>query len=84
MTKPQIIPNHGISSMLDFSEALRSVRNNNECNHQKDVDSRLLSAAPYLLAACKEFVRKCECGEVRSVKSYNEMKKAIAIAEDIE
>lgn len=34
-----------------------------------------------LLAACKEFVRKCECGEARSVRSYAQMKAAIAKAE---
>ena len=41
----------------------------------------LLLAAPDLLAACKEFVRKCECGEARSRKSYAQMKAAIAKAE---
>lgn len=30
-----------------------------------------------LLAACEEFVRKCECGEARSVRSYAQMKAAI-------
>lgn len=30
-----------------------------------------------LLEACIEFVRKCESGEARSIKSYKQMKKAI-------
>ena len=40
------------------------------CNSHKD-----------LLAACKEFVRKCECGEASSWRSYAQMKAAIAKAE---
>lgn len=36
---------------------------------------------PALYEACKEFVRKCECGQARSVHSYAEMKAAIALAE---
>ncbi len=31
-----------------------------------------------LLQACKEFVRKVECGEARSIRSYAQMKEAIA------
>ena len=34
-----------------------------------------------LLEACKEFVRKVECGEARSVRSYKQMKQAIKRAE---
>jgi len=30
-----------------------------------------------LLEACQEFVRKVECGEARSKKSYKQMKEAI-------
>ena len=41
----------------------------------------LIAAAPDLLAACVEFVRKCECGEARSRRSYRQMKAAIAKAE---
>lgn len=40
----------------------------------------LLMAAPDLLAACVEFVRKCEDGEAHSVRSYAQMKAAIAKA----
>lgn len=34
-------------------------------------------AAFALLAACKEFVRKVDAGEARSVRSYTQMKAAI-------
>lgn len=36
---------------------------------------------PALYLACKEFIRKCECGKARSVRSYAQMKAAIALAE---
>lgn len=39
-------------------------------------------AAKDLLAACKEFVRKVEAGEARSVRSYAQMKAAITKAEN--
>jgi hypothetical protein len=41
----------------------------------------LNSAAKELYDACKEFVRKCECGEAHSVRSYAQMKRAIRKAE---
>ena len=44
-------------------------------------NAQLIAAAPDLFAACKEFVRKVECGEARSVRSYRQMKDAIAKAE---
>lgn len=31
-----------------------------------------------LYAACAEFVRKCDVGEARSVRSYAQMKEAMA------
>ncbi len=34
-----------------------------------------------LLEACMEFVRKVECGEARSKRSYAQMKQAIAKVE---
>jgi len=43
-------------------------------------NARLIAAAPDLLAACLEFVRKVDAGEARSVRSYAEMKTAIAKA----
>ncbi len=33
--------------------------------------------APQLYDACKEFVRKVECGEARSKKSYKQMKETL-------
>lgn len=44
-------------------------------------NARLIAAAPKLLAACQEFVRKVECGEARSRRSYAEMK---AIIDEVE
>jgi hypothetical protein len=41
---------------------------------------RRVNAIDDLLAACEEFVRKCECGEARSTRSYAQMKAAIAKA----
>jgi len=40
-------------------------------------NAKLIAAAPELLEACIEFVRKCECGEARSKHSYKQMKEAI-------
>lgn len=44
---------------------------------KQKANARLISAAPDLLAACEEFVRKCESGEARSKRSYEQMKSAI-------
>lgn len=50
--------------------------------HRKDAEARatIMASAPELLAACEEFVRKVEAGEARSVRSYEQMKAAIAKA----
>lgn len=40
-------------------------------------NTKLAAAAPELLEACLEFVRKVECGEARSKRSYAQMKEAI-------
>ena len=47
-----------------------------------NANARLIAAAPDLLAACVEFVRKVECGEARSKRSYAQMKAAIKKAEE--
>lgn len=44
-------------------------------------NARLIAAAPDLLEAVKEFCRRVEAGEVRSIKSYAIFKAAIAKAE---
>lgn len=43
-------------------------------------NARLIAAAPDLLEAAIEFVRKVDCGEGRSTKSYAQFKAAIAKA----
>jgi len=48
---------------------------------EAEANARLIAAAPELLAACKEFVRKCDDGEAKSRRSYAEMSAAIAKAE---
>lgn len=50
----------------------------------EDIDLRaaaLMSAAPELYLACKEFIRKVESGEASSVRSYAQMKAAVEKAE---
>lgn len=46
-----------------------------------EANARLIAAAPELLAACREFVRKVEAGAARSTRSYQQMTAAIAKAE---
>ncbi len=46
-----------------------------------EANARLILASPALLAACVEFVRKVDCGEARSTRSYKQMKAAIAMTE---
>lgn len=43
-------------------------------------NAQLIAAAPELLAACIEFVRKCDAGEAKSKRSYAQMSAAIAKA----
>jgi hypothetical protein len=50
-------------------------------NQEHIADANLIAAAPELLAACQEFIRKCECGEARSRRSYAQMKAAVAKVE---
>lgn len=43
--------------------------------------AHLIRSAPALYRACAEFVRKVECGEARSTRSYRQMKAALAEAD---
>ena len=42
-----------------------------------EFDANLIAAAPELLAACVEFIRKVDAGEAKSLRSYAEMKQAV-------
>lgn len=55
----------------------RSARGDKEIH----ANARLIAAAPDLLAACIDFVRKVDAGEARRTRSYQQMKAAIAKAE---
>ncbi len=46
-------------------------------DEQDDKIATLEGQVAELLAACEEFVRKVECGEARSRRSYAKMKAAI-------
>lgn len=48
-----------------------------DADEQTLANAKLIAAAPELLAACIEFVRKCDVGEARSVRSYKQMSEAI-------
>ena len=52
-----------------------------ECAKAVAERDRLKVVNAELLSACREFVRKVECGEARSVNSYSQMKAVIAKAE---
>jgi hypothetical protein len=60
------------------------VTNLNRPREEYNANKRLLAAAPDLLAACQEFVRKVESGEARSRRSYKQMKAAIAKATEVQ
>jgi len=64
------------------SWASRRERVNASNRLRRSVPLALIAAAPDLLEACKEFVRKVDCGEARSVRSYAQMKAAIRKAEE--
>jgi|TARA_E500000318_G_scaffold111841_1_gene132090 hypothetical protein len=53
----------------------------NECGR---TPNQLLDERDELLACCKEFVRKVECGEARSKRSYAQMKAVIDKIENSE
>jgi hypothetical protein len=61
----------------DSPESLRYYGGALICESCKIDDAKLITAAKDLYDACAEFVRKVECGEARSKRSYAQMKAAI-------
>jgi hypothetical protein len=76
--RTHVVPSHGyyIESINDDS-FIGEVGGGTMPETEIEDNAKLIAAAPDLLAACKEFVRKCECGEARSKRSYAQMKAAI-------
>ena len=72
-----------ISSKSEYGPVIVTIdfENWDVTKEQGQANARLIAAAPDLYEACKEFVRKVDCGEARSVRSYKQMKSAIAKAE---
>ena len=52
-----------------------------ELAQERPAETRWQPGYTELLEACKEFVRKCECGQASSRRSYAQMKAAIELAE---
>jgi len=77
-TGPWVLAKSGIS--VDAGN-IRIRQEAGGTREEREANARLIAAAPDLLAACAEFVRKVECGEARSIRSYRQMKAAIAKAE---
>ena len=67
-------------SNVDRSYPVCMVTASGNVTERDKADARLIAAAPDLLAACQEFVRKVECGEAKSTRSYEQMKAAISRA----
>ena len=68
-----------IAEGLTFAEAKEQMLD----YQMGDPFPKLEEAAPFLLLACQEFVRKVEAGEARSTRSYAEMKTAIDKAKGV-
>jgi hypothetical protein len=77
-----IIPGHIIKADYDPNRPIASLWRGGGSKGELEqiANARLIAAAPDLLAACEEFVLKCETGKARSVHSYAQMKAAIAKA----
>jgi hypothetical protein len=52
-------------------------------DEEAEANGLLMAAAPDLYAACKEFIRKVECGEAQSTRSYLQMKAAVDKADGV-
>jgi hypothetical protein len=77
LVKVRIVPKYdsGFSSHAICTIDVRNAYSKDEKEALANV--RLIEAAPDLLEACVEFVRKCDNGTARSVKSYKQMSEAI-------
>jgi len=65
----------------NFQVATTDGRKKEENGANAEFIVRACNSHDDLLEACKEFVRKVECGEARSKRSYQQMKAAISKAE---
>lgn len=78
---PEHRPHHyGCNVGAETGECIATVAPGENGDSETIANARLIAAAPDLLAACEEFVRKVESGEARSKRSYAEMKAAISRA----
>jgi hypothetical protein len=59
---------------------IAAIKPEGKTQQECEANINLIAAAPDLLDACQEFVRKVDEGEARSVRSYAQMKAAIAKA----
>jgi len=63
-----------------FGKVVANLRRAEAPDDEARANALLIAAAPDLLAACVEFVRKLEAGEAKSKRSYEQMKAAISKA----
>jgi len=61
--------------IAELETELRAARE--EIAALRQEQDKLAAALDLTKAACEEFVRKCECGEARSQRSYRQMKDAL-------
>ena len=67
--------------MSDLVKQLRDPAYDYDCLHRivaADAIERKDAAIAELVGVCAEFVRRVECGEIRSKRTYAQMKAAIA------
>lgn len=71
------VDHHSLMVVNEKDEVICLVSPAEEMDQDDVGRAKLISATPDLLAACKEFVRKVDCGKARSTKSYKQMSEAI-------
>lgn len=69
--------NVGLVILNSEDESLANVGKFRATQEEVQANARLMCAAPDLLAICEEFVRRVECGEVRSRRTYAAMQDII-------